>query len=79
MAVRGIDDNDVRFGVEKRFGASVAEVADTGRRSHTQTSFFVLAGIGVLGGFLHVLDGNQADAAIVIIDDEKLFDTMLMQ
>ena len=28
---------------------------------------------------LHVLDGDQADAAILIVDDEQLFDAMLVQ
>ena len=79
MTVRGIDDQHVETGGEQRFGALDAVAAGTGRRSHAQTAMLVLAGHRIALRLLDVLDGDQADAAIGLVDDEQLLDAMLVQ
>ena len=39
----------------------------------------VLAGVGMLRRLLDVLDGDEADAAVILVDDEQLLDAMLVQ
>ena len=79
MAVRGIDDDDVDAGVDQRFGPLKPRIADTGGGGDAQTALLVLAGVGVELGFFDILDRNQADAAVVAVDDQKFFDAVLVQ
>ncbi len=79
MAVRGIDHDEVDPGVDQELGAGIAEVADRGRRGDAQTALLVLAGIGICDRLLDVLDGDQADAAVLLVDHQELLDPMLVQ
>src|SRR6202022_159985 len=79
MTVRGVDDQDVETGGEQRFGTLDALAAGTRRRSHAETAMLVLAGRRIALRLLYVLDGYQTDTPIEFIDDEQLFDAMLVQ
>ena len=79
MAVRGIDHQHVDAGVEQRLGALDAVLAGAGRGGDAQPAVLVLAGVGKALRLLDVLDGDQADAAIGVVDDQQLLDAVLMQ
>ena len=79
MAVRGIDHDEVDAGLDQALAARIAGFADRGGGGDAQPALLVLAGIGIGHRLLDVLDGDQADAAIVGVDDQKLLDAMLMQ
>ena len=63
VAVRGVDDDQVAFGVDQRLRALEALVADRGRGGDAQPPGAVLGRVGIGDRFLDVLDGDQADAA----------------
>ena len=79
MAVRGVDHDDVAFRLDQRHGARIAVFADAGRGGDAQAAALVLAGVGIFLRLLDVLDGDEADAAIGVVDDENLLDAVLMQ
>src|SRR4029450_11703032 len=79
VPVRGVDDDDVDVGVDQELGAQEALLAHGGRRGGAQAALLVLAGAGELVGLLDVLDRDQADAAIGVVDDQQLLDTVLVQ
>ena len=79
MAVRGVDDDAVDAGFHQHHGPLEALVADAGGRRDAQPPLGILAGVRVQRRFLHVLDGEQADAAPVLVDHDQLFDPVLMQ
>ena len=60
-------------------GAAQPVLADAGRRGGAQPALLVLAGAGELVGLLDVLDGDQADAAIGVVDHQQLLDAALVQ
>ena len=69
MAMRGIDDDEIDAGVDQRLAAGVSGFADAGGSGDAQPALLVLAGIGIRHRFLDVLHGDQADAAIVAVND----------
>ena len=79
MAVRGIDHDEIDAGRDQRFGAREALVADGGRGGDAQPALLVLAGVRIGDRLLDVLDGDQADAAILVVDHQQLLDAVLMQ
>ena len=79
MAVRGIDDDEIDAGVDQPLGAREALVADRGRGRDAQPALLVLAGVRIGDRLLDVLDGDQADAAVVVVDDQQLLDAVLVQ
>ena len=79
MAMRRIDDDDIDAGIDQPLGALETVVADRGRGSDAQAALLVLAGERMGDRLLDVLDGDQTDAAILIVDDQQLLDAMLMQ
>ena len=79
MAVRGVDHDAIDARVDQHQRALVALVADGGCGGDAQAPLLVLAGVGMLGRLLHVLDGDEADAAMVVVDDEQLLDAVLVQ
>ena len=79
MAVRGIDDQHVHAGVEQGFGPFQPGVADPGRRCNPQPALFVLAGVGMALGLVHILDRDQAGADAVLVHHQQLLDPVLVQ
>ena len=79
VAVRGVDDDQVAFGVDQRLRALEALVADRGRGGDAQPARRVLGRVGIGDRLLDVLDGDQADAAAVLVDDEQFLDPALVE
>ena len=79
MAVRGIDHDQIDAGRDQRLGAREALVADRGGGGDAQAALLVLAGVRIGDRLLHVLDGDQADAAVLVVDHQQLLDAVLMQ
>ncbi len=50
-----------------------------GRGGDAQPSLLVLGGVRMGDLFLDVLDRDQADAAVMLVDDEELLDAELVQ
>ena len=79
MTMRGVDDDEIDTGRDQMLGAGKALVADRGRGRDAQAALLVLAGTWVSDRLLNVLDGDQADATVFIVDDQQLFDAVLVQ
>ncbi len=79
MSVRRIDDDDVDPRIQQHLRPDQAGLADAGRGTDPQAAVFVLAGVGAALRLFDVLDGDQADAAIVVVDDQQLLDPVLVQ
>ena len=56
-----------------------AVLADAGRGGDAQAALLVLAGVRMGLRLLHVLDGDQADAAIGVVDHQQLLDPVAVQ
>ena len=79
MAVRGVDDDDVDLGGDEGFRAGVAVIAHAGGGGDAEAAELVLVGEGVGLGLVHVLDGDEAHAAVGVIDDQELLDAMAVE
>jgi hypothetical protein len=79
MTMRGIDHDDVDAGLDQPLGALIAALADGGRGGNAQPALRILGGKRMRHGLFDVFHGDQSDAAILIVDDQKLLDTMLVQ
>ena len=79
MTVRGVDHDQIDAGIDQALGALETGLADRGRGGNAKPALRVLAGQRMRDRLFHVLDGDQADAAILIVDHEQLFDAMLVQ
>ena len=79
MAVRGVDHDEIDAGLDQPLGALEALVADRGGGGDAQPALLVLAGIRIGDRLLDVLDGDQPDAAILLVDHQQLLDAVLMQ
>ena len=79
MSVRGVDDDDVGLRIQQGLGAGETRFADPGRGGGPEPAFLVLAGVRELLRLFHVLHGDQADAAELAVDDDQLFDPVLVQ
>ncbi|MCY1292616.1 hypothetical protein D9M70_418500 [compost metagenome] len=76
MAVGGVDDDQVDAGVDQPLGALKAVIADRDGGGGAKAALRVLGGVRVELRLLDVLDGDQADAAAVGVDDQKLLDAV---
>src|SRR3546814_9465378 len=54
-----------------------SRIADCGRGRYTKPARRVLGGVRISDRLLDVLHGDEADAAIVPVDDDQLLDTPL--
>ena len=79
MAVRGVDHDQVAFGVDQRLGPLEALVADRGRGGDAQAARRVLGRGGIGHRLFDILDRDQADAAIVFVDHQQFLDPALVQ
>ena len=79
MAVRGVDHDEIDAGLDQPLGAVEALVADRGGGGDAQAALLVLAGVGIGDRLLDVLHGDQADAAVLVVDHQQLLDAVLVQ
>ena len=56
-----------------------SQSADAHRRADAQPAAWSFAGIGILNGLLDVFDGDQPLEFEIVVDDEQLFDAMVVQ
>ena len=79
MAMRGVDHDAVAAGFDQRFGAREALVADRRRRGDPQPPLGVLGRERRRHRLLDVLDRDQADAMMLLVDDQQLLDPALVK
>src|SRR3546814_6404678 len=79
MAVRCIDDDQVAFRIYQRFGPLQPLVAHRRRGSHAQAAGSILRGLWISYSLFNILDRDEANAMIMPIDNQQLFDAPLMQ
>ena len=79
MAMRCVDDHDVDFAVDQRFGALETLVAHSRSRRNAKPPCLILGCIGIIDGFLDVLDRDQTHTAVLIIHHQQLFNASLVQ
>ena len=77
--MRGIHHDDIGLGGDQGARTRFAIRPDAGGGGDAQAAKLVLVGERVGFGLVHVLDGDQADAAIGVIDDDQLLDAVLVQ
>ncbi len=77
--MRGVDGEDVGFGLGHFHGAlqKIARGADCG--ADTQTALIVFRGARIFEFLLNIFYGDQAFEVEILIDDEKFFDAMFLQ
>ena len=75
----GIDDNQIATCRHQKFGTVEAILANCGGSSDAQAAVGVLAGVGVFLSLFDILDRDEADAAVGVVDDEQLFDPVLVK
>ena len=79
MAVGGVDGEGVDAILDE-FGGALEEVAGgSDGAGDAKAALLILAGVGVLQLLLDVFDGDEALELVGVVDDEKLFDAMLVQ
>ena len=74
MAVGGVDHQHVAAGVEQRLRAAKPVLARAGRGGGAEPAVLVLAGVRELLRLLDILDGDEADAAVLVVDNDQLLD-----
>jgi hypothetical protein len=79
MPVRGVHADDVAAGVQQGGHARLQIRTGAHRCPHAQSPELVLGGVGVLLGFLDVLDGDKAVQLARAVDDQQLLDAVLVQ
>ncbi len=79
VAVGGVYDDDVGLGRDQCAGTGLAVRSDAGGGGDSKAAKLVLVGERVGFRLVHVLDGDQADAAIAIVDNDQLLDPVLVQ
>ena len=79
MAVRGVHDDQVDAGLDQPLGALETAFADGGRGRDAQAALRILAGQRMRDRLFHVLDGDQSDAAVLIVDHKQFLDAVLVQ
>ena len=75
----GIDNNQINAGIDQRLGTGKPVIPHRRGSRHPQTPLRVLGGIRMQLGFFHIFDGDKPDAAIIIINHQKFFDSVLVQ
>ena len=74
-----IDDDDIAFRIYKRTGTLQALVTHRRCRCYAQAARRILGCVGISNRFLDILNGDQANAVKIIVDDQQFFDAALMQ
>ena len=79
MAVGGVDGEGVDA-VFHELGGAFEEVArGSNGAGDAQAALLILAGVGILQLLLDVFDCDQALELVVVVDDEELFDAVLVE
>ena len=79
VAVGGVKDNDVDFGLSEGFHALKNVSSDAYACAAKKTALVILGGVGILDILFDVLDRDETDKIVVVINDGKLLLTGLGQ
>ena len=79
VSVRGVDHDDIDLGRDQPRDPFVGIRPHADRGRDQQPPVLILTGIGMLGGLLDVLDGDQAPQVERVVHDQDFFDTVLVQ
>ena len=79
MPMRGIDNDQIAFGIDQRPRIGHAFFADGGCRRYPQPARCVLGRLRVIHCLLNILDRNQPDTVVIRIDHQQFFDPPLVQ
>src|SRR5690554_2377660 len=79
MAVRGVDDDHVTASSDESLRTLVSLVTHGRRCRDPQPALLILARVGKKRRLLDVLDGDETNAAVIVIYDEQLLNPMLME
>ena len=79
VAVGSVDHHHIHARIHQRSHALVGVRPRAHSRAHAQATTLVLAGIGMVGGLLHVLDGDQPAQLEGIVHHQHFLDAVLVQ
>ena len=79
VAMRGVDGERVDAHFDQLGGALQEVAGGADGAGHAQAALVVLAGVGILQLLLDVFDGDQAFELVVVVDDQQLFDAVLVE
>ena len=79
VTVGRIDHDQVHLRVPQRVDPLKHILRHAHRRAAKQAAVFILGAVGILGGLLDILDGNQAPEHPVPVHDRKLLDAVSRQ
>src|SRR5690606_3844726 len=79
VPVSGINDQEVNASINQAFGALKPIISYARGGGNAKASLRVLGSKRVELGLLNVLNRDEANAIVVIIHHEKLFDAVLVQ
>ena len=74
-----IDDDGIHTGIHQCLHTVEGVECDTNTGSHTQTTFLILAGHGLVLRLRNILIGDEADQAVVLIHHGQFLDLILLQ
>jgi ribosome maturation factor RimP len=77
--VGGIDGQYVGPGADQLRCALQEVAGGSDSSANAQTALGIFAGVGVFELFLDVLDGDEALELVLVVDDQQLFDAVLVQ
>ena len=79
MAVSRVDNDDDGFRIDEKLGPLDGVATDANGSAHEQTAELVLCRVRVLHGLLDVFDSDEPLQLVVLVDNEKFFDTMFVK
>ena len=75
----GIHHDHIDTRLDQCLDALFSPGTDTDRRTDAQTAETVLASVGLVTGFLDILNRNQSPQLEAVIDNQHFFDAVLVQ
>ena len=79
MAVGGVYDDNIYTCGDQGFGALHAIIASAYSGCNAQAAMVILTGVRVGLGFFNIFYGDEADAAVLFIDDQEFFEAMAVE
>ena len=79
VAMRRINHHGVHARLYQGNSAVIAIITNSRRRRDPQAPRLVFTSIGMIFGFFHIFDSHKPDTFLILIDNDKTFDTEFMQ
>jgi hypothetical protein len=77
--VGAVDGEHVHFGFGQFLGALQKIAGGADGRAYAQASLRILGGVGIFQFLLNVFYGDQSFEVVLVVDDQKFFDAMLVE